>query len=169
MPSFSLNAISPIDGRYSDKTTVLSNYFSEKSLIKNRLIVEIEYFISLCEIPLPQLKSFKKSDFKKLREIYENFSEKDAIAIKEIEKKTNHDVKAVEYFIKNEFDKLNINEYKEFIHFGLTSQDINNTAIPLSLKYALNDVYYPELDTIISYLNESSKKWSKIDIFLILK
>ena len=162
MLSFSLNAISPIDGRYSDKTTVLSNYFSEKSLIKNRLIVEIEYFISLCEIPLPELKSFKKSDFKKLREIYENFSEKDAIAIKEIEKKTNHDVKAIEYFIKNEFDKLNINEYKEFIHFGLTSQDINNTAIPLSLKYALNDVYYPELDTIISYLNESSKKWSKI-------
>ena len=162
MPSFSLNAISPIDGRYSDKTTVLSNYFSEKSLIKNRLIVEIEYFISLCEIPLPELKPFKKSDFKKLREIYENFSEKDAIAIKEIEKKTNHDVKAIEYFIKNEFDKLNINEYKEFIHFGLTSQDINNTAIPLSLKYALNDVYYPELDTIISYLNESSKKWSKI-------
>ena len=97
-----------------------------------------------------------------IREIYENFSEKDAIAIKEIEKKTNHDVKAIEYFIKNEFDKLNINEYKEFIHFGLTSQDINNTAIPLSLKYALNDVYYPELDTIISYLNESSKKWSKI-------
>ena len=162
MSSFSLNAISPIDGRYSDKTAVLSNYFSEKSLIKNRLIVEIEYFISLCEIPLPELKSFKKSDFKKLRAIYENFSEKDAIAIKEIEKKTNHDVKAVEYFIKNEFDKLNINEYKEFIHFGLTSQDINNTAIPLSLKYALNDVYYPELDTIISCLNESSKKWSKI-------
>ena len=104
----------------------------------------------------------KKSDFKKLREIYMNFSEKDAIAIKEIEKKTNHDVKAVEYFIKNKFDKLNINEYKEFVHFGLTSQDINNTAIPLSLKYALNDVYYPELDTIISCLNESSKKWSKI-------
>jgi len=157
-----LNAISPIDGRYSDKTAVFSNYFSEKSLIKNRIIVEVEYFIALCEIPLPELKSFNKSDFKKLRVIYENFSEKDAISIKEIEKKTNHDVKAVEYFIKNEFDKLNLNQYKEFIHFGLTSQDINNTAIPLSLKYALNDVYYPELDTIISCLNEFSKKWSKI-------
>jgi len=162
MLSFSLNAISPIDGRYSDKTAVFSNYFSEKSLIKNRIIVEVEYFIALCEIPLHELKSFNKSDFKKLRDIYENFSEKDAISIKEIEKKTNHDVKAVEYFIKNEFDKLNLNQYKEFIHFGLTSQDINNTAIPLSLKYALNDVYYPELDTIISCLNEFSKKWSKI-------
>ena len=162
MSSFSLNAISPIDGRYSDKTAVLSNYFSEKSLIKTRILVEVEYFISLCEIPLPKLKSFKKSDFKKLRDIYMNFSEKDAIAIKEIEKKTNHDVKAVEYFIKNKFDKLNLNEYKEFIHFGLTSQDINNTAIPLNLKYALNDVYYPELDAIISHLNDSSKKWSKI-------
>jgi adenylosuccinate lyase len=162
MSSFSLNAISPIDGRYSDKTAVLSNYFSEKSLIKTRILVEVEYFISLCEIPLPKLKSFKKSDFKKLRDIYMNFSEKDAIAIKEIEKKTNHDVKAVEYFIKNKFDKLNLNQYKEFIHFGLTSQDINNTAIPLNLKYALNDVYYPELDAIISHLNDSSKKWSKI-------
>ena len=162
MSSFSLNAISPIDGRYSDKTAVLSNYFSEKSLIKTRILVEVEYFISLCEIPLPELKSFKKSDFKNLREIYMNFSEKDAIAIKEIEKKTNHDVKSVEYFIKNKFDKLNLNEYKEFIHFGLTSQDINNTAIPLNLKYALNDVYYPELDAIISHLNDSSKKWSKI-------
>ena len=162
MSSFSLNAISPIDGRYSDKISVLSNYFSEKSLIKTRILVEVEYFISLCEIPLPKLKSFKKSDFKKLRDIYMNFSEKDAIAIKEIEKKTNHDVKAVEYFIKNKFDKLNLNQYKEFIHFGLTSQDINNTAIPLNLKYALNDVYYPELNAIISHLNDSSKKWSKI-------
>ena len=134
----SLNAISPIDGRYSEKTAVLSNYFSEKSLIKNRVLVEIEYFIALCEIPLPQLKSFKKSDFKKLRKIYVNFSEKDAKKIKEIENKTNHDVKAVEYFIKNKFDKLNLGKYKEFIHFGLTSQDINNTAIPISLKDALN-------------------------------
>ena len=162
MSSFSLNAISPIDGRYSDKISVLSNYFSEKSLIKTRILVEVEYFISLCEIPLPKLKSFKKSDFKKLRDIYMNFSEKDAKNIKEIEKKTNHDVKAVEYFIKNKFDKLNLNQYKEFIHFGLTSQDINNTAIPLNLKYALNDVYYPELNAIISHLNDSSKKWSKI-------
>ena len=109
MNEFNLNSISPIDGRYSNKTEALSQYFSEKALIFYRLKVEIEYFISLCEIPLPELKSFKKSDFKKLREMYENFSEKDAIAIKEIEKKTNHDVKAVEYFIKNEFDKLNIN------------------------------------------------------------
>ena len=157
-----LNAISPIDGRYSSKTAVLSNYFSEKSLIKNRVLVEIEYFISLCEIPLPQLKSIKKSDFKQLRKIYTDFSEKDAKKIKEIEKRTNHDVKAVEYFIKNKFDKLNLGKYKEFIHFGLTSQDINNTAIPISLKDALNDVYYPELEKIISYLNDSSKKWSKI-------
>ncbi|MFL2643440.1 MAG: adenylosuccinate lyase [Flavobacteriales bacterium] len=157
-----LNAISPIDGRYSDKTAVLSNYFSEKSLIKNRVLVEIEYFISLCEIPLPQLKSIKKSDFKQLRKIYTDFSEKDAKKIKKIEKRTNHDVKAVEYFIKNKFDKLNLGKYKEFIHFGLTSQDINNTAIPISLKDALNDVYYPELEKIISYLNDSSKKWSKI-------
>ena len=158
----SLNAISPIDGRYSEKTAVLSNYFSEKSLIKNRVLVEIEYFIALCEIPLPQLRSFKKSDFKQLRKIYTNFSEKDAKKIKEIENKTNHDVKAVEYFIKNKFDKLNLGKYKEFIHFGLTSQDINNTAIPISLKDALNEVYYPELNKIISILNDSSEKWSKI-------
>jgi len=157
-----LNAISPIDGRYSSKTAVLSNYFSEKSLIKNRVLVEIEYFISLCEIPLPKLKSIKKSDFKQLRKIYTDFSEKDAKKIKEIEKRTNHDVKAVEYFIKNKFDKLNLGKYKEFIHFGLTSQDINNTAIPISLKDALNDVYYPELEKIISHLSDSSKKWSKI-------
>ena len=162
MLSNSLNAISPIDGRYSEKTAVLSNYFSEKSLIKNRVLVEIEYFIALCEIPLPQLRSFKKSNFKQLRKIYTNFSEKDAKKIKEIENKTNHDVKAVEYFIKNKFDKLNLGKYKEFIHFGLTSQDINNTAIPISLKDALNEVYYPELNKIISILNDSSKKWSKI-------
>ena len=164
MSSFSLNAISPIDGRYSDKTTVLSNYFSEKSLIKNRLIVEIEYFISLCEIPLPELKSFKKSDFKKLREIYENFSEKDAIAIKEIEKKTNHDVKAVEYFIKKKFDQNKLSDYKEFIHFGLTSQDINNTAIPLSIKEFISNIYIPELDKLIKHLDKISKKYKDITI-----
>ena len=162
MLSNSLNAISPIDGRYSGKTAILSNYFSEKSLIRNRILVEIEYFIALCEIPLPQLRSFKKSDFKQLRKIYTNFSEKDAKKIKEIENKTNHDVKAVEYFIKNKFDKLNLGKYKEFIHFGLTSQDINNTAIPISLKDSLNEVYYPELNKIIPILNDSSKKWSKI-------
>jgi len=161
MSSNALNAISPIDGRYSDKTSSLVNYFSEKSLIKNRVLVEIEYFIALCEIPLPQLKSFKKSNYKNLRKIYTDFSEKDAKKIKGIEKKTNHDVKAVEYFIKNKFDKLNLGKYKEFIHFSLTSQDINNTAIPISLKDALNDVYYPELERIISHLSDSSKKWSK--------
>ena len=162
MSSNALNSISPIDGRYSDKTSSLVNYFSEKSLIKNRVLVEIEYFIALCEIPLPQLKSFKKSNYKNLRKIYTDFSEKDAKKIKGIEKKTNHDVKAVEYFIKNKFDKLNLGKYKEFIHFSLTSQDINNTAIPISLKDALNDVYYPELEKIISHLSDSSKKWSKI-------
>jgi adenylosuccinate lyase len=162
MREHSLNAISPIDGRYYSKTSELNDFFSEKALMKYRLIVEIEYFISLCESTIPELKDFDVTKFSSLREIYLNFSDKDAMQIKEIEETTNHDVKAVEYYLKKKFVKLNIGKYKEFIHFGLTSQDINNTAIPLSLKYALNDVYYPELDTIVSYLNESSKKWSKI-------
>ena len=129
MSTFSLNAISPIDGRYQNKVSQLSDYFSEHGLIKNRVIVEVEYFISLCEIPLPQLKNFDKSYFAKLRDIYKNFSFEDSTNIKEIEKTTNHDVKAVEYFIKEKFDKLGIEEFKEFIHFGLTSQDINNTCL----------------------------------------
>jgi adenylosuccinate lyase len=133
-----LNAISPIDGRYRGKTKSLSKYFSEEALIQYRVRVEIEYFIALCEIPLPQLEHLNPSIFEDLRSIYKHFSEEDAKEIKEIEKTTNHDVKAVEYFIKKEFDKLDLSKYKEFIHFGLTSQDINNTAIPLSIKEALH-------------------------------
>ena len=129
-----LNAISPIDGRYRNKTEAFGNYFSEEALIKYRVQVEIEYFIALCEIPLPQLKAFDTSKFQELQKIYQDFSTADAIAIKEIEKTTNHDVKAVEYFIKSKFDALGLSEHKEFIHFGLTSQDINNTAVPYSIK-----------------------------------
>jgi len=125
-----LSAISPIDGRYHNSTQELSSYFSEAALIKFRVYVEIEYFISLCEIPLPQLKNFDKSKFDSLRKVYSQFTESDAEAVKLIEKTTNHDVKAVEYFIKDKFNDLGLNDFKEFIHFGLTSQDINNTAIP---------------------------------------
>ena len=162
MSKFSLNAISPIDGRYQNKVSQLSDYFSEHGLIKNRVIVEVEYFISLCEIPLPQLKEFDKSYFAELRNIYKNFSFEDSTNIKEIEKTTNHDVKAVEYFLKSKFDSLNLSEYKEFIHFGLTSQDINNTAIPLSLKEAIEDVYLIEIATLINKLNELKLQWKDI-------
>jgi len=157
-----LSAISPIDGRYHNATAQLADYFSEYALIKYRVYVEIEYFIALCEHPLPQLQNFDKNQSEKLRDIYRNFSEADAQSIKEIEKTTNHDVKAVEYFIKKEFDKLNIADLKEFIHFGLTSQDINNTAIPYSFKLALNDVYYPLLDELITLLKKYSADWDKI-------
>ena len=143
-----LNAISPIDGRYRSKTDCLAPYFSEEALIKYRVKVEIEYFIALCEIPLPQLTDFDINLFDELRNIYLEFSSEDAFVIKDIEKVTNHDVKAVEYFIKERFDALNISKYKEFIHFGLTSQDINNTAVPLSIKDAMNDVYVPEYFTV---------------------
>src|SRR5690348_18490061 len=132
-----LNAISPVDGRYRNTTKSLSTYFSEAALIKSRVYVEIEYFIALCELPLPQLSGFDQSKFGALRSIYKSFSESDAERIKVIEQTTNHDVKAVEYFIKEEFDKLSLGEVKEFIHFGLTSQDINNTAIPYSFKQAV--------------------------------
>ena len=162
MSNFSLNAISPIDGRYQNKVSQLSDYFSEHGLIKNRVIVEVEYFISLCEIPLPQLQNFDKSCFTNLRGIYESFSFEDSTNIKEIEKTTNHDVKAVEYFLKSKFDDLNLSEYKEFIHFGLTSQDINNTAIPLSLKEAIGDVYLTEITTLIEKLNELRTQWKDI-------
>ena len=162
MSNFSLNAISPIDGRYQNKVSQLSDYFSEHGLIKNRVIVEVEYFISLCEIPLPQLQNFDKSCFINLRDIYESFSFEDSTNIKEIEKTTNHDVKAVEYFLKSKFDDLNLSEYKEFIHFGLTSQDINNTAIPLSLKEAIGDVYLTEITTLIEKLNELRTQWKDI-------
>ena len=157
-----LNAVSPIDGRYRSKTKSLSSYFSEEALIKYRVLVEIEYFISLCEIPLPQLMSVDSTVFKSLRNIYKNFSAEDAIWIKEIEKTTNHDVKAVEYFIKNAFEKLQLSDYKEFIHFGLTSQDINNTAIPLSTKEAFEKVYLKSLIELIAKLKDLSVEWQNI-------
>ena len=147
-----LNAISPIDGLYRSKTKSLSAYFSEEALIKYRVQIEIEYFIGLCELPLPQLADFNPSLFEELRSIYLHFTSDDALQIKEIESTTNHDVKAVEYYIKKEFDKLQLQEYKEFIHFGLTSQDINNTAITLSVKNAVNEVYLPELENVIQLL-----------------
>src|ERR1700733_2267108 len=157
-----LSAISPIDGRYRNTTVGLADYFSEYALIKYRVFVEIEYFIALCEHPLPQLHDFDKKVSGKLRAIYENFSEKDAESIKEIEKITNHDVKAVEYFIKKEFDDLGLGQYKEFIHFGLTSQDINNTAIPYSFKLALNEVYYPALEELVNLLKKYAGDWEHI-------
>jgi len=157
-----LNAISPIDGRYRNKVAPLAPYFSEEALIKYRVQVEIEYFIALCEIPLPQLFGFDASKFGALREIYSNFDTKDAQAIKDIEKTTNHDVKAVEYFIKNEFDTLGLSAFKEFIHFGLTSQDINNTAIPLSIKEAMNAVYVPHYFQVLEKLEELSTAWAGI-------
>ncbi|WP_027067325.1 adenylosuccinate lyase [Maribacter sp. Hel_I_7] len=157
-----LNAISPIDGRYSSKTNSLSAYFSEEALIKYRVRVEIEYFIALCEIPLPQLSSFDVSKFDALRKIYTDFSTSDAQEIKEIEKTTNHDVKAVEYFIKKAFDSLGLSQFKEFIHFGLTSQDINNTAIPLSIKEAMNDVYVPQYFELLEKLDVLTLEWSDI-------
>src|SRR5690606_32351569 len=157
-----LNAVSPIDGRYRSKTVKLAAYFSEEALIKYRVLVEIEYFNALCNIPLTQLKDFNKSHFSDLRTIYKNFTSIDASQIKEIEKTTNHDVKAVEYFIKEKFDSLGISEYKEFIHFGLTSQDINNTAVPLSIKEAMNNVYVPEFNILLNKLKELSKEWEMI-------
>ncbi|RZJ65579.1 MAG: adenylosuccinate lyase [Flavobacterium sp.] len=157
-----LNAISPIDGRYRSKTASLSPYFSEEALIRYRVLVEIEYFIALCELPLPQLAGVDKNLFAKLRDIYTNFSADDAKSIKEIEKTTNHDVKAVEYFIKKEFDALGLQDFKEFIHFGLTSQDINNTAIPLSTKEAFENVYLKLLIQVIAKLKELSVEWAHI-------
>jgi len=164
MSSFSLQAISPIDGRYASKTKSLNAYFSEEALIKYRVLVEIEYFIALCEIPLPQLTTIDTSIFESLRAIYQNFSTADAQAIKDIEKVTNHDVKAVEYFIKEKFDGLGLSAYKEFIHFGLTSQDINNTAIPLSIKEALGDVYIPEYTALKNKLQELVAEWAEVSM-----
>ncbi len=158
-----LTAVSPIDGRYRSKTQDLASYFSEYALIKYRVRVEIEYFITLCELPLPQLKGFDHSLFERLRDIYRNFSEADAQRVKDIEKVTNHDVKAVEYFIKEELDKIgNFEDYKEFIHFGLTSQDINNTSVPLTIKDALNEVYYPQVEELIAQLQEYADEWKDI-------
>ena len=158
-----LTAISPIDGRYRGKTDVLAAYFSEFALIKYRVQVEVEYFITLCELPLPQLKGVDKGVFETLRNIYRNFSEADAQRIKDIESVTNHDVKAVEYFLKEEFDKLGgMDDYKEFIHFGLTSQDINNTSVPLSVKEALEQVYYPQIEELIAQLRAYAEEWAAI-------
>ena len=165
-----LTAVSPIDGRYRSKTKDLASYFSEYALIKYRVRVEIEYFITLCELPLPQLKSFDHSLFERLRDIYRNFSEADAQRVKDIEKVTNHDVKAVEYFIKEKFDEIEklptvncqLSTVKEFIHFGLTSQDINNTSVPLSIKEALAEVYYPQVEELIAQLKEYADGWKDI-------
>ncbi len=157
-----LNAISPIDGRYRNKTQNLAPYFSEEALIKYRVLIEVEYFIALCELPLPQLETVDAKLFTSLREMYTKFSTEDALWIKETEKTTNHDVKAVEYFIKSKFDALGLEKYKEFIHFGLTSQDINNTAIPLSTKEAFENVYLPSLIAVIQKLKELSVEWKDI-------
>lgn len=157
-----LTAISPIDGRYRSKTEKLADYFSEYALIKYRVLVEVEYFIFLCEIPLPQLKDIDKSVFENLKNIVNDFSESDALHIKDIEKITNHDVKAVEYFIKEKFDELGLSPYKEFIHFGLTSQDINNTSIPLSIKDAVSEVYCPLLQKLIERLNGYAETWKDV-------
>ena len=157
-----LNAISPIDGRYRNKVEKLQDFFSEEALIKYRVLVEIEYFIALCEVPLPQLKEVNSSVFEDLRNIYKAFSSEDAQAIKDIEKVTNHDVKAVEYFIKEKFDALGLSDYKEFIHFGLTSQDINNTAIPLSIKEAMNDAYVPEYLNVLKELKRLAEEWKDV-------
>lgn len=159
-----LTAISPIDGRYRNATEKLADYFSESALIKYRVLVEIEYFIALCELPLPQLKGFNKELFPALRNIYKNISEADAQQIKDIEKVTNHDVKAVEYFIKGKFDALKINEQKEFIHFGLTSQDINNTAIPYSVKDAMNECLLPVLEEVVNKLSGFANEWKEVSM-----
>lgn len=158
-----LTAVSPIDGRYRSKTKDLAAYFSEYALIKYRVRVEIEYFIALCQLPLPQLKNFDSNLFETLRDIYRNFSESDAQRVKNIERVTNHDVKAVEYFIKEELDRIGgFDAYKEFIHFGLTSQDINNTSVPLSVKDALNEVLYPKVEELIAQLQEYAEEWKDI-------
>ena len=159
-----LTAISPVDGRYRSKTEAYAAYFSEYALIRYRVLVEVEYFIALCEIPLKQLENVPRSVFPKLRALYADFTEIDALKVKEIEKVTNHDVKAIEYFLKEKFDLLGMEAFKEFIHFGLTSQDINNTAVPYSIKGALNDVYYPEIETLIQELNRLVDEWRDVSM-----
>ncbi|WP_316815226.1 adenylosuccinate lyase [Pedobacter nyackensis] len=159
-----LQAISPVDGRYRNTTESLSKYFSESALIKYRVYVEIEYFIALCEAGLPGLTDFDKSNYNKLRAIYEQFSDSNAQEIKDTEKITNHDVKAVEYFIKKQFDELSLENYKEFIHFGLTSQDINNTAIPYTFKLALDEVYYPKIKELIAKIKDLASDWQEVPL-----
>ncbi len=163
-----LTAISPVDGRYRGKTSGLDLYFSEFALIRYRVKVEVEYFIALAELPLPQLAGVGEvagdagTLFARLRGIYENFTEADALRVKEHESVTNHDVKAVEYFLKEKFDEMGLSQWKEFIHFGLTSQDINNTAVPMSLRDALHEVYLPLLDNLIDALDERAREWADI-------
>lgn len=157
-----LTAISPIDGRYRNKVDGLALYFSEYALIRYRVMVEVEYFIALCEIPLPQLSNFDVFKFEDLRKIYEEFKLEDAEKVKKIESETNHDVKAVEYFLKEVFEKMGLQDYQEFIHFGLTSQDINNTAVPASFRDGINDVYYPLLEEMIGQLEEMAQKWKDV-------
>jgi len=159
-----LNAVSPIDGRYISKTSSLQEYFSEAALIKFRIQVEIEYFIALCNSSILQLNHFPTNKFSNLRDLYFNFTNKDAQRIKDIENVTNHDVKAVEYFIKEEFDKLGLEEFKEFIHFGLTSQDINNTAVPFSIKQAVQNIYLPKLSDVVDLLKSRSHEWKDIPL-----
>src|SRR3712207_4016460 len=158
-----LTAISPIDGRYREKTKALADFFSEYALIRYRVRVEIEYFITLCELPLPQLSSFDRNLFPQLRAIYGNFTEEDAQRVKDIEKVTNHDVKAVEYFIKEKFDAIGgLEAFKEFIHFGLTSQDINNTSVPLSIAEALEEVYLPLVEELTAQLEAYAEEWKVV-------
>lgn len=157
-----LKAVSPVDGRYRQKTERYADFFSEYALIRYRVIVEIEYFIALCEVPLKQLENVPFETLTRLREISANFSDADALKVKDFEKITNHDVKAVEYFIREKFDELNLGNYKEFIHFGLTSQDINNTSVPLSVKDALTEVYYPEAEKILQKLNQFADQWRDV-------
>lgn len=159
-----ITAISPIDGRYRSAAEPLDDYFSEYALIRYRVLVEIEYFIALCELPLPQLSDVKPDAYKSLRDIYREFTAEDALKVKEIEQTTNHDVKAVEYFIKDKMDQLGLGKSKEFVHFGLTSQDINNTATPYSLRDAANDVYYPLLEELLAKLNSLAKEWEAIPL-----
>jgi adenylosuccinate lyase len=159
-----LTALSPADGRYRTKTEQYVKYFSEYALIRYRVLVEVEYFIALCEIPLKQLEEVPASVFPKLRAVYTDFSEADAEKVKNIEKVTNHDVKAVEYFLKEKFDELNLSAFKEFIHFGLTSQDVNNTAVPLSIKDALHEVYYPEMDALMRELSRLADEWRDVSM-----
>ena len=159
-----LNAVTPIDGRYYNKTKDYGNYFSEQALIKYRVLVEIEYFIALTKTKIPVFKSFPHESIEKIKNIYLNFSYEDAISIKEIEKETNHDVKAVEYFIKNKFKELQLDKFLEYIHFGLTSQDINNTAVPLSIKEALSDIYIPEINKLVDLLSEKVLEYSDISM-----
>jgi len=159
-----LNAVTPIDGRYYNKTKDYGNYFSEQALIKYRVLVEIEYFVALTKTKIPVFKSFPHESIEKIKNIYLNFSYEDAISIKEIEKETNHDVKAVEYFIKNKFKELQLDKFLEYIHFGLTSQDINNTAVPLSIKEALSDIYIPEINKLVDLLSEKVLEYSDISM-----